>query len=37
MSGSGPGGLTTKPHLVCEQGRRPLSVLLTAGQRGDSP
>jgi transposase len=24
-------------HLACEQGRRPLSVLVTAGQRGDSP
>jgi transposase len=23
--------------LACEQGRRPLSVLITAGQRGDSP
>jgi transposase len=24
-------------HLACEQGRRPLSLLVTAGQRGDSP
>ncbi|MFK0113604.1 IS5 family transposase [Streptomyces sp. NPDC091217] len=31
------GGFTTKIHLACEQGQRPLSVLVTAGQRGDSP
>jgi transposase len=31
------GGLTTKLHLGCEQGQRPLSIVLTAGQRGDSP
>jgi transposase len=31
------GGLTTKVHLACEQGQKPLSLLLTAGQRGDSP
>ncbi|MFI0425301.1 transposase, partial [Spongiactinospora sp. 9N601] len=24
-------------HLACEQGQKPLSVVLTAGQRGDSP
>ena len=24
-------------HLACEQGQKPLSILLTAGQRGDSP
>jgi transposase len=35
--GRSRGGLTTKLHLACEQGRRPLSVLITAGQRGDSP
>jgi transposase len=30
--------LTTKIHLGCEQGgQRPLSVVITAGQRGDSP
>jgi transposase len=29
--------LTTKLHLACEQGQKPLSILLTAGQRGDSP
>ncbi|BBJ37558.1 hypothetical protein SSPO_002760 [Streptomyces antimycoticus] len=32
-----PGGLTTKIHLAVEQGQKPLSVLITAGQRGDSP
>jgi hypothetical protein len=31
------GGWTTKLHLGCEQGRKPLSILITAGQRGDSP
>jgi hypothetical protein len=30
-------GLTTKVHLACEQGHKPLSVVITAGQRGDSP
>ncbi|MBO2444874.1 transposase [Actinomadura nitritigenes] len=29
------GGLSTKLHLVCEQGRKPLSLVVTAGQRGD--
>jgi transposase len=29
--------LTTKLHLGCEQGHKPLSIVLTAGQRGDSP
>jgi transposase len=24
-------------HLACEQGQKPLSFLVTAGQRGDSP
>jgi transposase len=24
-------------HLACEQGQKPLSILLTAGQRGESP
>jgi len=24
-------------HLACEQGQKPLSVVITAGQRGDSP
>ena len=31
------GGLTTKVHLACEQGQKPLSIVLTAGHRGDSP
>ncbi|HVV12025.1 IS5 family transposase [Amycolatopsis sp.] len=35
--GRSRGGLTTKVHLGCEQGQKPLSILLTAGQRGDSP
>ncbi|GIJ81497.1 DDE transposase [Micromonospora phaseoli] len=34
--GRSHGGLSTKLHLVCEQGRRPLALLLTVGQRGDS-
>ncbi|WP_420719479.1 IS5 family transposase [Streptomyces sp. RTd22] len=29
--------MTTKIHLAVEQGQKPLSVLITAGQRGDSP
>jgi len=35
--GRSRGGLTTKVHLACEQGQKPLSVVITAGQRGDSP
>jgi transposase len=35
--GRSRGGWTTKVHLGCEQGRKPLSILITAGQRGDSP
>ncbi|WP_431727846.1 IS5 family transposase [Verrucosispora sp. TAA-831] len=35
--GRSRGGWTTKLHLACEQGRKPLSMLLTGGQRGDSP
>ena len=31
------GRLTTKIHLACEQGQTPLAILVTAGQRGDSP
>ncbi|MGC0327016.1 transposase [Streptomyces sp. SAI-170] len=30
-------GLTTKFHLAVEQRQKPLSVVITAGQRGDSP
>jgi transposase len=29
--------LSCKLHLAVEQGQRPLSIVLTAGQRGDSP
>jgi transposase len=29
--------LTTKLHLATEQGQKPLSLVVTAGQRGDSP
>ncbi|EFC86784.1 transposase IS4 family protein [Parafrankia sp. EUN1f] len=35
--GRSRGGLTSKIHLAVEQGQKPLSVLVTAGQRGDSP
>lgn len=29
--------MTTKVHLACEQGQKPLAIVVTAGQRGDSP
>jgi hypothetical protein len=35
--GRSRGGFTTKIHLACEQGQRPLALLVTAGRRGDSP
>ncbi|MCP9211480.1 IS5 family transposase [Streptomyces sp. NEAU-Y11] len=35
--GRSRGGLTTKLHLAVEQGQRPMSHVITAGQRGDSP
>jgi transposase len=35
--GRSRGGLSTKLHLGCEQGQKPLSIVITAGQRGDSP
>ncbi len=35
--GRSRGGLTTKTHLACEQGRKLLAAVVTAGQRGDSP
>jgi transposase len=35
--GRSRGGLTSKTHLACEQGRKPLALVITAGQRGDSP
>ncbi|MGW5666270.1 transposase [Streptomyces sp. NPDC003758] len=31
------GGLTTKLHLAVEQTQKPTSLVITAGQRGDSP
>ncbi|MFI5651253.1 IS5 family transposase [Streptomyces anulatus] len=35
--GRSRGGFTTKLHLAVEQGRRPMSIVITAGRRGDSP
>jgi transposase len=35
--GRSRGGWTTKVHLACEQGQKPLAALVTGGQRGDSP
>jgi transposase len=35
--GRSRGGFTTKLHLTVEQGQKPMSVVLTAGQRGDTP
>lgn len=35
--GRSRGGRTTKGHLSCEQDQKPLSIVVTAGQRGDSP
>jgi len=35
--GRSRGGWTTRLHLGCEQARKPLSILITAGQHGDSP
>jgi transposase len=35
--GRSRGGLSTKVHLVCEQRQRPLALIVTGGQRGDSP
>ncbi|WP_425293481.1 IS5 family transposase [Micromonospora cremea] len=35
--GRSRGGWTAKLHLGCEQGRKPLAMLLSGGQRGDSP
>lgn len=35
--GHSRGGLTSKIHLAGEGGRRPLAVLITPGQWGDSP
>ncbi|MFJ5834604.1 IS5 family transposase [Streptomyces sp. NPDC093089] len=35
--GRSRGGFTTKLHLVVEQGQKLLSIVIPAGQRGDSP
>ncbi|MFE6663716.1 hypothetical protein ACFVFH_09125 [Streptomyces sp. NPDC057697] len=35
--GGSRGGLTRRIRLAVEQGRKPLSVVITAGQRGDAP
>ena len=35
--GRSRGGWTTKLHLACEQGRKVLAFVVTAGQCGDSP
>jgi transposase len=35
--GRSRGGLTTKLHLAVEQGQKMLALVITAGQRGDSP
>ncbi|MEU9072932.1 IS5 family transposase [Streptomyces sp. NPDC048109] len=35
--GRSRGGLTTALHLAVEQGQKPLSLIVTAGQRHDSP
>ncbi|MFD7169288.1 hypothetical protein ACFWAG_39165 [Streptomyces violascens] len=31
------GGPTTELHLAVERGQKPMSIVITAGQRGDSP
>ncbi len=35
--GRSRGGFSTKVHLACEQGQKPLAIIITAGQRGDAP
>ena len=35
--GRSRGGLSVKFHLAVEQGQKPLALVVTAGQRGDSP
>jgi hypothetical protein len=35
--GRSRGWRSTKTHLACEQGRQPLAIVITGGQRGDSP
>ncbi|GCE01054.1 hypothetical protein EHYA_08793 [Embleya hyalina] len=35
--GRSRGEFTTKPHPAVEQGQMPMAIVVTAGQRGDSP
>ncbi len=35
--GRSRGGLSTKLHLACEDGQKPLSLVLSGGQAGDAP
>lgn len=35
--GRSRGGFTTKLHLAVEQGQKPMTIVVTAGQRGGSP
>ncbi len=35
--GRSRGGFTTKLHLAVEQGQKPMAIVVTAGQCGDSP
>lgn len=35
--GRSRGGMTTKLHLAVEQGQKPMSIVISAGRRGDSP
>ncbi|MET7370865.1 IS5 family transposase [Streptomyces sp. NPDC005566] len=35
--GRSRGGFTTKVHVAVEQGQKLMSIVITAGQRGDSP
>ncbi|MFF7730885.1 IS5 family transposase [Streptomyces sp. NPDC008001] len=35
--GRSRGGLTTKLHLAVGHGQKPMTIMVTAGQRGDSP
>ncbi|MEU8894144.1 IS5 family transposase [Streptomyces sp. NPDC048442] len=35
--GRSRGGFTTKLHLAVDQGQKLMSIVVTAGQRGDSP
>ncbi|MEU0235956.1 MULTISPECIES: transposase [unclassified Streptomyces] len=35
--GHSRGGFTTKLHLAVEQGQKPMSIVVAAGQCGDSP